>query len=99
MAATMKPSVTDGPAQLAAAAAVRTKRPAPMIAPMPSPTSDVALSVRDSPFSELSASSRSCFRGFRTQRFAMEVPTGVSHLGHDEAPRDEPQEARRRDLR
>src|SRR5438552_4816868 len=46
MPATMNASVTEGPARSAMAAAVRTKRPAPMIAPMPSATSDPAPSVR-----------------------------------------------------
>ncbi len=56
MPATMKASVTDGPARSALAAAVRTKRPAPMMAPIPSPTSDHGPSVRLSPVSpELSA--------------------------------------------
>src|SRR3954452_613609 len=56
--ATMKPSVTDGPALLAAAAAVRTNRPAPMMAPMPSRTRSAALSVRLRPWAA-SASVRS----------------------------------------
>src|SRR5690349_12413877 len=55
----MKPMVTDGPALLAAAAAVRTNRPAPMIAPMPSPTRSNGPSVRFSP-AWPSASARSC---------------------------------------
>src|SRR5207253_1632222 len=42
----MKASVTDGPERSAIAAAVRTKRPAPMMAPMPSATSDQGPSVR-----------------------------------------------------
>src|SRR6186997_2278167 len=45
----MKPIVTDGPALLAAAAAVRTNRPAPMIAPMPRPIRSNGPSVRLSP--------------------------------------------------
>src|SRR5437868_7463822 len=55
----MKPMVTDGPALLAAAAAVRTKRPAPMIAPMPSPMRSKGPSVRLRP-AWPSASACSC---------------------------------------
>src|SRR5260221_2621679 len=54
----MNPSVTDGPALLAAAAAVRTKRPAPMMAPMPSMTRSAGPSVRLRPCAA-SASARS----------------------------------------
>src|SRR3954466_4444545 len=54
----MKPSVTDGPALLAAAAAVRTNRPAPMMAPMPSMTRSAGPSVRFRPCAA-SASARS----------------------------------------
>src|SRR6476659_618034 len=55
----MKPMVTDGPALLAAAAAVRTNRPAPMIAPMPRPIRSKGPSVRLRPWWP-SASARSC---------------------------------------
>src|SRR3954451_11593864 len=55
----MKPIVTEGPALLAAAAAVRTNRPAPMMAPMPRPTRSNAPSVRLRPWWP-SASARSC---------------------------------------
>src|SRR5262252_6248711 len=55
----MNPIVTDGPALLAAAAAVRTNRPAPMMAPMPSPIRSKGPSVRLRP-AWPSASARSC---------------------------------------
>ena len=55
----MKASVTDGPERSAIAAAVRTNRPAPMIAPMPSATSDIGPSVRFSVVSPLAAESTS----------------------------------------
>src|SRR5205807_8225421 len=42
----MNASVTDGPARSAMAAAVRTKSPAPMMAPIPSATKDMEPSVR-----------------------------------------------------
>ena len=42
----MNASITDGPARSAIAAAVRTKRPAPMMAPMPSVTSETEPRVR-----------------------------------------------------
>ena len=51
MAATIKPMVTDGPALLAAAAAVRTNKPAPIIAPIPSATRLAALRVLFRPLS------------------------------------------------
>src|SRR5438067_2753182 len=60
MPATMNASVTDGPERSAIAAAVRTNRPAPMIAPMPSATSAIGPSVRFrlcSPCAALSAMS------------------------------------------
>src|SRR5436190_18086101 len=62
MPATTKASVTDGPARSAMAAAVRTNNPAPMMAPMPSATSDRGPSVRlsvPSPLASASACSRS----------------------------------------
>src|SRR5579884_2723655 len=46
MAATMKESVTAGPALSAEAAAVRTNRPAPMMAPTPRATRLLAVRVR-----------------------------------------------------
>src|SRR6516225_4568272 len=46
MPATTNARTTDGPARSAIAAAVRTKRPAPMIAPMPSATSAIGPRVR-----------------------------------------------------
>src|SRR5436190_21575589 len=46
MPATMNARTTDGPARSAMAAAVRTKRPAPMIAPIPSATSEIGPNVR-----------------------------------------------------
>src|SRR5262245_66673467 len=55
----MKPTVTPAPAWLAAAAAVRTNRPAPMIAPMPSAIRSKGPSVRLRP-AWPSASLRSC---------------------------------------
>src|ERR1035437_4153070 len=58
----MKASVTEGPARSAMAAAVRTKRPAPMMAPIPSPISDHEPRVRLRPLSpptSLSAMRRS----------------------------------------
>src|SRR5258708_29543257 len=55
--ATRNASVTDGPARSAMAAAVRTKSPAPMIAPMPSATSDIGPSVRFSVASPVPATS------------------------------------------
>src|SRR5678815_389409 len=70
----MKPSVTDGPAAFAAAAAVRTKRPAPMIAPTPSATSEDAVSVRFRLFSDSAASASSSATGFRTQRLFIGRP-------------------------
>src|SRR5262249_24581444 len=42
----MNARTTDGPARSAIAAAVRTKRPAPMMAPMPNATSAMGPSVR-----------------------------------------------------
>src|SRR5262245_56721790 len=62
MPATTNASVTDGPARSAIAAAVRTNKPAPMMAPMPSATSDNGPSVRlsvPSPLASASALSRS----------------------------------------
>src|SRR5262245_11959205 len=53
----MNARVTDGPARSAMAAAVRTNRPAPMMAPMPSATSDHAPSVRLSAPSPVAADS------------------------------------------
>src|SRR4029078_922198 len=55
----MNPMVTDAPALLSAAAAVRTNRPAPMMAPMPSATRSKGPSVRLRPACP-SASERSC---------------------------------------
>jgi len=67
-----KPNVTDGPALVAAAAAVRTNNPAPMIAPIPSAISDPAPSVRFSPECSASAASASSAAiGFRAQRRSM----------------------------
>src|SRR3954468_13387716 len=57
MPATMNAIVTDGPARSAIAAAVRTKRPAPMMAPMPSDTSANDPRLRLSPPSLLVAPS------------------------------------------
>src|ERR1700743_467108 len=51
--------VTDGPARSAMAAAVRTKRPAQIMAPMPSATSDTGPSVRLRGVAPLSACRRS----------------------------------------
>src|SRR4051794_22296094 len=62
MPATIKARVTDGPARSAMAAAVLTKRPAPMMAPMPSATSATGPRVRlrvPSPVARDSASSPS----------------------------------------
>src|SRR3954447_26128547 len=62
MPATMNAITTDGPARSAIAAAVRTNRPAPMIAPMPRATSANGPSVRfsvPSPLDDASASRRS----------------------------------------
>ncbi len=62
MPATMKAIVTDGPARSAIAAAVLTKRPAPMIAPIPRATSAHGPRVRlrvPSPVEPASASSAS----------------------------------------
>src|SRR5689334_5545711 len=53
----MNDSVTDGPARSAIAAAVRTNKPAPMIAPMPSATSANGPRVRFSPPSTVVAPS------------------------------------------
>src|SRR5437016_9975722 len=55
----MNASVTDGPERSAIAAAVRTKRPAPMMAPIPSPTSDKGPRVRTRGALPLSALRRS----------------------------------------
>src|SRR5262245_44036463 len=58
----MNASTTEGPARSAIAAAVRTNNPAPMIAPMPSATSDIGPRVRfsvPSPLASASALSRS----------------------------------------
>src|SRR5215467_11171244 len=52
----MNAKVTDGPERWAMAAAVRTKRPAPMMAPIPNATSDQGPNVRfrcDSPLCAL----------------------------------------------
>src|SRR3954471_6915175 len=54
----MNPRVTDGPALLAAAAAVRTNRPAAMMAPIPSVMRSKGPSVRFNPW-WASASARS----------------------------------------
>src|SRR5215831_11728678 len=62
MPATRNAMVTDGPDRSAMAAAVRTNRPAPMMAPMPRLTSENGPSVRlrvDSPVAATSAMSRS----------------------------------------
>src|SRR5262245_34343116 len=59
MPATINAIVTDGPDRSAIAAAVRTKRPAPMIAPMPSATRADGPSVRLSVPSPLAAASDS----------------------------------------
>src|SRR5262249_35617595 len=59
MPATMNATVTDGPERSAMAAAVRTNRPAPMIAPMPRATSDIGPSVRFNVVSPLAAASDS----------------------------------------
>src|SRR4051812_44104764 len=58
----MKARTTDGPARSAIAAAVRTNRPAPMMAPMPSAMSAMGPSVRlsvPSPVAEASLKRRS----------------------------------------
>src|SRR5262249_1876409 len=57
MPATTKAKVTDGPDRSAIAAAVRTKRPAPMIAPMPSATRANGPRVRFNVASPLKAAS------------------------------------------
>src|SRR5262249_14225917 len=59
MPATINANVTEGPERSAIAAAVLTKSPAPMIAPMPSAMSDIGPSVRLSVFSPLKAASES----------------------------------------
>src|SRR5262245_11484896 len=62
MPATMNARVTEGPARSAIAAAVRTKRPAPMMAPIPRATSAIGPSVRfsvPSPLASASARRRS----------------------------------------
>src|SRR5262245_47650403 len=59
MPATMNATVTDGPDRSAIAAAVLTKRPAPLIAPMPSATSADGPSVRFRVVSPLAAASES----------------------------------------
>src|SRR6185436_9483618 len=66
--AMINPIVTAGPALFAAAAAVRTNKPAPMIAPIPSATRLVAFSVRFNPFSESSTSRIKRLNGFFTKR-------------------------------
>ena len=55
----MNAMVTEGPARSAMAAAVRTNRPAPMIAPMPRATRAHGPSVRLSAFSPVSDASAS----------------------------------------
>src|SRR5215470_17551423 len=55
----MKESVTEGPDRWAIASAVRTKRPAPMMAPIPSETNDQGPSVRLRGVSALCARRRS----------------------------------------
>src|SRR5581483_3577762 len=59
MPATMNAITTDGPARSAIAAAVRTKRPAPMIAPMPRAISAPGPRVRFSVPSPVAAASAS----------------------------------------
>ena len=76
MAAKIKPSVTDGPAFCAAAAAVLTNKPAPMIAPMPRATSEPAVRVRFKPFSESLASSIKWLKGFFTNKLILSVGFG-----------------------
>src|SRR5690349_8776577 len=57
MPATMNASTTEGPARSAMAAAVRTNRPAPMMAPMPRAMSDSGPRVRFSVCSPVAAAS------------------------------------------
>src|SRR6185369_4980732 len=62
MPATMNASVTDGPDRSAIAAAVRTNKPAPMMAPIPSAISAIGPRVRfsvPSPLAEASTKRRS----------------------------------------
>jgi hypothetical protein len=59
IAAKMKEKTTAGPAFSAAAIPVRENNPAPIMAPIPKATKDVAESVFFNPFSLSSASSRS----------------------------------------
>ena len=56
--------VTDGPAFCAAAVAVLTKSPAPMMAPIPKATNDQAVKVLFNPFSDSDASANKVVKGF-----------------------------------
>ncbi|MCY1539778.1 hypothetical protein D9M68_753800 [compost metagenome] len=56
--------VTDEPAFCAAAAAVLTKSPAPIIAPIPNATNEPGVRVRFRLFSDSDASDRSCVIDF-----------------------------------
>ena len=64
---TIKAIVTEGPALWAAAVAVLTNSPAPIIAPIPKAINDHAVSVLFNPFSESAASAKSCANGFLFQ--------------------------------
>src|SRR4051812_11217606 len=78
-------SATAGPACLAAAVPVSTKKPAPMIAPIPSIVRLVAVSVRFRPpwLSLYSASALSASIDLRTQRLAIVTSpkTGAGDAG------------------
>ena len=71
MAATINPKVTEGPAFCAAAAAVLTNNPAPIMAPMPSATRAPEPSVRLSPFSESPASAINWLIDFFTNKLIL----------------------------
>src|SRR5579863_2652983 len=83
MPATTNASVTEGPARSAIAAAVRTKMPAPMIAPMPNATSDHGPKVRFSPPPWALASETSAIKPsieiLRKSEFAKCFPLASAH--------------------
>ena len=68
MAATTKPRVTEGPALFAAAAAVLTNNPAPIIAPIPSAIRLPAVSVLFNPPRPSSLSMIRSLMGFLTNK-------------------------------
>src|SRR5262245_9601492 len=77
----MNASVTEGPDLSAIAAAVRTNRPAPMMAPIPSAIRDMGPSVRFSVCAPPSDSARSLSTDFVAKRLIVQLSFQMGSCG------------------